>query len=329
MLLQRQLQSLMEEQEISRLEPGEMQQRMLAKVKADNARAAALDEEIKQLRDESRRQEQTVSELKAEVSNGGKSDKDKYEKLYQRDREMTEFIDGFDETKKAILNEQKEAQETIVGLLAHISKGLEAEGNMPSQERLQEMHDEASFKEKQLESSQATMQRLQKERELRLEEMEKIKNLDEKIGVELEMLRSKMENMSTEMVAFDDLDDLRRRAAETKKFLNQQFDTYGKRMKAARDQVAGVRRKYESTKKQLEEHETHKKMIAQEKKLKSYAQNIFSLQEYIETQGRESDFIAIKDSCMALTSRVNEMVKENMTNQSQNLSEAPISGPQW
>ena len=138
---------------------------------------------------------------------------------------MTEFIDGFEETKRAIVAEQKEAQETIVGLLAHISKGLESEGSMPSQERLQEMHDEASFKERQLESSQATMQRLQKEREQRLEEMEKIRNLDEKIRVELDLLRSKMQSMSEEVVAFDDLDGLRRRAAETKAYLNQQLSS--------------------------------------------------------------------------------------------------------
>ena len=56
---------------------------------------------------------------------------------------------------------------------------------MPTQQRLREMKEEATFKEKQLESSQQTMQRLQNERKQRLAEMEKIRNLDEKIQLEL------------------------------------------------------------------------------------------------------------------------------------------------
>ena len=45
----------------------------------------------------------------------------------------------------------------------------------------QEMEDEKSFKDKQLKTSEATMRRLNQDKEKRLQEMEKVKTLDEKV----------------------------------------------------------------------------------------------------------------------------------------------------
>lgn len=54
------------------------------------------------------------------------------------------------------------------------------------------MKDEVTFKEKQLESSQVTMTRLADERTKRLQELEKIDTLDEKIASELKMIEEKI-----------------------------------------------------------------------------------------------------------------------------------------
>lgn len=47
----------------------------------------------------------------------------------------------------------------------------------------QEMEEEKTFKDKQLKSSEATMRRLHQDKEKRLQEMEKVKTLDEKVTV--------------------------------------------------------------------------------------------------------------------------------------------------
>merc|ERR1711907_800403 len=119
---------------------------------------------------------------------------------------------------------------------------------------------EATFKEKQLESSQQTKQRLA--------EMEKIKNLDEKIQIELASLTTKIESMQGEMV------------------------------------------EYEGMKKELQSSETWKKLQALEMKLRTYAQTIFALQEYVETKGRETDFESIKENCNNIVDKLNAQAKE-------------------
>ena len=58
---------------------------------------------------------------------GESGEKDKYEKLHQRDEEMTQFIAEFEATRAAEVAEQQSTQETVVALLEHISSGLAAE----------------------------------------------------------------------------------------------------------------------------------------------------------------------------------------------------------
>ena len=76
---------------------------------------------------------QTLQDLAQDMEErkGQAGNTKKYEVLYKRDKEMTEFIDAFDSTRTAALNGQKHAQDQIVALLEHISKGLERQHNMP------------------------------------------------------------------------------------------------------------------------------------------------------------------------------------------------------
>mmetsp|Transcript_7231 Transcript_7231/g.16552 ORF Transcript_7231/g.16552 Transcript_7231/m.16552 type:complete len:611 (+) Transcript_7231:180-2012(+) len=326
--LTKQMQSLLEELEITKLPPDEMQARMLAKVRSDNAQAQAIDDRVGAVKEELRKAEQTMAELTADLAernSGGNSEKDKYEKLYARDREMTDFIDKYEETKGELEGEKQATEGRIVALLEHISQGLNSEQSMPDQALAKQMSEEASFKERQLESSQATMARLVAEKEQRMSEMDKIANLDEKIKIELASLGSKMHAMKAEMGAFDDLDGLRDKAANTKVYLQQQAESYKQRTKTSKEQVASLRRRYEEVKAELNGNETYKQMEMMEGRLRKYAQTIFTLNEYVETKGRETDYLGLKDKCMSMTNQLNSVAKEAILHQATNLSDAPFS----
>ena len=58
------------------------------------------------------------------------------EVLQKRDKEMTEFIENFEQTKEAALNDQRASKATIVGLLEHISSGLESQHHIPDKGRM-------------------------------------------------------------------------------------------------------------------------------------------------------------------------------------------------
>jgi len=327
--LQKVLQGLEEELEVSKLEPDEMQKRMLAKVRADNAQAQGVDERVRVLAEECRKAELTSEELSAELSDraqGGNSEKDKYEKLYARDREMSEFIEQFESSKQELGTETGDTQARIVALLEHISQGLDAEQSMPDQEAFAKNREDATFKERQLESSKSTMERLSSQREQRQLELEKVANLDEKIKVELGSLTGKMEAMRSEMGSFDDLDGLREGAQRSKQWLQTTVEGYKQRKASSREQVAGLRRRYEEVRRELGENETHKSLEVLEGRLRKYAQTLFVLSEFVETKGRETEYESLKGGCLGSAGRLNSMAKDAMQHQAQNLSDAPLSG---
>ena len=49
---------------------------------------------------------------------------------------MTEFIDKFDSTREETLNDQAAVKVTIIGLLEHISSGVESQQHLPDKERV-------------------------------------------------------------------------------------------------------------------------------------------------------------------------------------------------
>lgn len=100
---------------------------------------------------------------------------------------------------------------------------------------------------------------------------------------------------------------------------------YKERARVSREQVTGLRRRYENVKAELSGNETYQQMEMQEGRLRKYAQAIFNLQEFIETKGRSTDFESIKVGCMAMVEKLNAIAKENMAKAATNLSDAPLS----
>merc|ERR1711988_1089104 len=110
-----------------------------------------------------------------ERSSGGDDDKDKKQMLYQRDEQMTKFLDEFPGQMETERNALELARRNVVILLEHISQGIERQGAMPGVDEHEAQKGTLAFKSQQLESSKATQQRLEAELEKRQAELVKIK----------------------------------------------------------------------------------------------------------------------------------------------------------
>ncbi|GMI56604.1 hypothetical protein ScalyP_jg11976 [Parmales sp. scaly parma] len=307
--LSKQFKQLEDDMEIANMDPKEAHAKLLAKVKEDQRKTTELDSRVSEINDEihklKRQQKELVSDTADRERGNTSNDKQKYELLFQRDAEMTQFLESFDQAKFDVLEDQKRTKGTVVALLEHISQGIGTTDVLPSQERLEEMKDEVSFKTKQLETSQQTMARLQEQRVKRIQEMEKISSLDEKIGVELGQLNEKMSTMKGDIGQFDDIEGLRARASFTKDELEKLREKYTSRKSAIKQQVGVLSALVEGEKKAKKVNETAKNLESLEQKLRHYEQNIFSLKEFIATKGKETDFESLKETCSQLVTKLN------------------------
>ena len=309
--LRKDITMLEEDMGIAQMDPKEAHARLLEKVKEDNRKTTELESRCKEIDDEMRKCKRQMMDLQSDLEdrekgNPAKNDTHKYELLFQRDHEMTTFLQNFEKEKDETLRDQAATKQTIVALLEHISSGIGSEAEMPSAERLEEMKDEVSFKTKQLETSQQTMARLQQQRTKRIGEMEKINKLDEKIGIELEQLQAKMGSMKDEVKSFEDIEGLRGRATFTKDELEKLREKYTARRAVIKQQVAGLSAQVDSNKKALSMNETQKNLLSLEMKLRQHEQNIFTMKEYVATKGRETDFESLKVDVLGMVESLNK-----------------------
>ena len=144
----------------------------------------------------------------------------KYEELMNRDREMQDFLDKFDEKRYENLTRNAELERNIEELLHRLSSlSRKSISNLPSASGFSEMKSDLAFKEKEMKNSENTMDALLQERDRRMQDLEKVGQLEVKLGAELEVLRSRITELTTNLGNIGDLDKIKAEAELNRKVL--------------------------------------------------------------------------------------------------------------
>ncbi len=308
--LQREAQQLEEEKGETRLDPGEARARLLMKVKNNSAAIQELRTAIQSAQEEVEKKQRVVAELDADIRDrqSGASGEDKFEALFKRDQEMTEFLDRLPQTLGKEEEDQRRARETVVALLEHISDGIERERSMPSKEEAGTMREDLTDKQQELGASKETEERLREELARRREELQKIDTLDEKIGIELASLRTKMDTMRRDMAKFSDLDALRAASDEAQDMLSAARDGYRRRRDAAAAQATAAAARLDTARREFAALPKAKELAAGEERIRQYERAIFAMREDIASKAKATDFESLRDTCLALVTQVNQRI---------------------
>jgi intraflagellar transport protein 74 len=314
--LQKEREAAQEEARTAMMDPNEARAVLLAKVKEDKAKMETLEKVLQVEDDEIQELRKSLSELKNDLDDrtngksGGNDPAQQYDKLAQLDQEMTAFLDSFPTKKDEELHAQRQAQLMVVKLLEHISSTIAKEDKiLPSANaaHLEEMRSDLTFKERQLESSVSTKQRLTMELQKRQAELDKVNTLDTKISLELGSLLQKMDTMTTDMTEFAKIDELKETHMQTKQFLQRAKQQYIRRRDAMKQQVNALQMQLENLKQETANHDTAKSLEALEQKLRHHEQNIFHLKEYIDTKSREINYEHVKQDCLKTLTELNAL----------------------
>jgi intraflagellar transport protein 74 len=291
------------------LSESEQREQLLQQVKEDNAHIATLTRNVEE---KEKRIVETQKELDALEAGGGEETEEvkKYRKLQEKDQEMTEFIEQFDEKKKRELEAVVEVERRVVALMEHVSKQLGRSTQVPSKEGFQDLQSEVAYKQRNLENSQSTAERLAQEEEMRKAELEKINNLDTKITKELANLQERRKTMQEELVTFNNIAGLRTEAEQTRAMLVRRKGEFDVRRKGLKSQVQQVSIEYDKIKQKLASDETAMTLEALEQKLRHHQQNIFHLRDFIESKEAETDFSQVYEEVSKQVADVNGMLQQ-------------------
>ncbi|KND00683.1 uncharacterized protein SPPG_03805 [Spizellomyces punctatus DAOM BR117] len=287
--------------------------RLLQQVKEDNQETSAMERKILEFEEQAQKMKEQLSELDMEIDSNQAEKNAKYEELLKRDRDMQNFIDNFEDRKKDAEERNSQTEKNIVTLLDHI-RSLSKHEQLPSPEGFQDLQGDLKFKEKEMRNSENTMEALVQERDRRLQDLEKVNQLETKMAAELEQLRVKMEGLKNDLIKVSDIESVKKEVEETKARNSSEREQLLTLRDTLRYQVQHtLSAKHEAKKTSLHENETAAHLAAMEQRLRHIEGTNFHLKEYISSKLAESDYKPVAKQVSALMEEVNQQILKIMS----------------
>lgn len=291
----------------------EQRELLLGKVKSDNAEFVAAEKGNSELKMEKERLRSQIKEVMTDMQERKDegTDQQKYEILFAKDNEMSQFIASFDNQKAEEAMKLTTKQDSITRLLENISTAVTLAANITPDGHLNEMQDELAFKNQQLHNSETTQNRLEGELAKRQGELDKIESLDVKISQELQQVEEKMHTYELDIEQkYDRVGDMQmdgankqRQSEERKQFLEMRLSTL-------KQQVGFLRLRHESRRQQLADDEAALAIEAQEQKFRQFGQTLFTLQSFIKQKESESGYGFEMTACLQVATEINKILQD-------------------
>jgi len=290
----------------------EQRELLLSKVKNDNAEIVSTEKKNSDVKLEKFRVKAQIQEVATDTrERKDDNDQHKYEILFAKDQEMTQFIDSFDDSKADEEKKMKEKQDNITRMLDNITKAIALRSDVSPEGHLREMEDELEFKNKELLNSETTQNRLEGELTKRQDELDKIESLDVKITEELRQVEAKMKQYEEEIEnKFDRLSDMTSAGQAQSAMLQERKSLLEGNVDVLRQQVSALRLKHDSKKQQLVDDEAAANLDAQEKKIGQFGQTLHALNSFIKQKTGETDFGGEFKQCLEISATLNKILLE-------------------
>ncbi|XP_071478902.1 intraflagellar transport protein 74 homolog [Diadema antillarum] len=277
-------------EEQSRGTPAEEREKLLKQVKEDNQEIGSMERQTKEIHEKLENVQEELRHLDMDLEEHQGEKNMKYKELKKREETIDEFLETFESTKKEETERRGATEETVVTLLAHMSRNLGRQKHMPTPQELSRMQDDLNFKQNEMHKSEATTTGLAGESARLQMDLQKVEQLEGKITAELENLKIRIKEMDEELKTYSDLDSLQKNADEKKKKLQEDKVNLARRRDVFKKSVQLLSSQYEALKAQLNDNETHSQLGNLERKWQHYEQNNFVMKEFIATKSMESDY---------------------------------------
>ena len=290
-------------------DPSALKERLTAAIKRVNDEVSGMDNKRKSYESEVEELTAAVHQLEADRDDitSLMSKETRYAAIAERDKKMSQLIDEYPLLHKAaIAATQRLQQQTITAMQQLVSEKQKAERlENVSTEEVNELKDEISFKTNKLKSSVETLQTLKKERQRRMEELEKIGTLDEKIKLELSSLTKQMETMHIEIKNFKTEEQWKEYHTTEKKRLTHLNNTLSKDIQHIRQAHTPYVQSVTAQRQAVEALELSTGIKAKEVAWQQLAGTVFELEAFVGVRRKETQYKEAKGKCLSLVEGIN------------------------
>eukprot|EP00921_Rhytidocystis_pertsovi_P014733 GHVQ01023716.1.p1 GENE.GHVQ01023716.1~~GHVQ01023716.1.p1 ORF type:complete len:572 (-),score=88.49 GHVQ01023716.1:1508-3223(-) len=288
---------------------------LLARVRTDNQTIQETEQAVPKLEESIQRTTLRLREIEEEMGKKGNGDDtggntaQKYDLLFSKDKEMTEFIDSFPELKRVEEENMNAKESSIVRALEKLNAILSKRENMPSLEKFKHMESDLGFKQAALEASELTNQRLQQELDRRRVDLEKVACLDSKVQGELSKLSEQSSFYTREIESkLSNIDKLKDDGNIEKIRLEERIKVLTEQVTVARSRESVLKAKMLSLEESLARNEVHQALHVKEGKLRQLEQTIYQIQQYIKETKEATDYDSVAASCRTRVEAINQKI---------------------
>lgn len=293
----------------------EARDRLLAKVKEDNSVIQNTEKRIREVKKMIENYERQLREMSSEAdeNKASEQDKQKYEILYQRDKEMSEFIEGFEATRSNEINQMHQIERRIVESLEALSRNLVQSTELPTIEEFKNLQSDQKFKGDLLDKAQGTLQMVQAQYEQRLSELRNLDTLEENIGRQTKALKEKMGKMQEEInTKFNNIPQVRAEQDRRRNKLVKDREELHSLRQRFKDELNTVSYDYELKKQKMSLHEQYGALSDLEKKISQNEGTLYNLKQFIQTKTGDMNYQPLKNDCVSLVQEVNQLLIKHL-----------------
>lgn len=288
----------------------EARERLLGRAKADGQSIKETETRIKDVEKAIANYKKQIQDLEQELkSSSDTSNVQKYELFYEKDKEMTSFIEGFEGTKKAELEMIKNAEDSITANLERIAKLNDRRENLPSQGQVKEWESEYQFKIDKTGDSAVTLERLKAQLAERQLDLEKTKELHIRVPQQLNKINEEISRKQNELSSkYNNISQMRDQSEKMIKQLHSTKEIMLLKKETFLHQIKSLTIKFDTKRQQMEDNKISKELKDLEQKVSFNEQNIFGLKSYIDSKGGETNYQGLVQDCRDYMETINSVL---------------------
>lgn len=295
----------------------EARERLLNRIKEDNAEIKQCEREISDLKKLIENYQRNVKDIENDLQSkkdGGEKE-NQFEVLLKKEREIDTFMDSFEQDKVQYEEQIKKSQDTVSKLLEHMAKQYERQENLPDRDNFNQMKGGLGFKQEELGKAEDTFARLKAELEKRKQDLEKINTLETRIEKEMQQVKEKIDQMEDDMQnKFTRVDEMKDKFDREKIRLAALKQLLVAQKPALQNLMAYHSMKHDTKSNQITQNEVYIRLNDLERKLIKNESDIYAIQTFIEGKGAENDYQVNQQQCLHLLNEINnQLIKKSLT----------------
>lgn len=289
----------------------ELRDRLLAKLKEDKERMKDAEDRSRDLKRATDNLDKKIRDMEDEILGNNaltENNKKKFEAMYEVEKEITEFIDNFDNNREKARDKMGQLQQTIVATLENMSALMTAMKTIPTMEDHEKMVNDLKFTQKQKDNAEETLRLVQGQLMKRQKDLEKIEQFETTLPQQLSKMKERYQEMNTEIKKFERVDQIKQEMIDKRATLLADTHDLVMRTGMLGEERRTVDMELNSKRQKLNQHDMYSEYTELEHKIDQNEQLINNIKNFIASKEQYMNGDNVIQENKKLQTQINDLL---------------------